>query len=338
MLPWISKVCNVRDLQFISYEGGLGPVAAILLIAWALACDDAAAATPRLPPAPSVSASSVYSHGMKAYISYTIQPCEQESTQESAAEPCCVNEAREGDEGIGEYVYWGYDLKPAMPPAPGVSAEVPLIALEVGLAAVTVVLMGYCSLADPGQLKKTRNIALDGTAHSEHISPGNIVGRSDGMTINCKWVNNVIGLLNHREFVLMLVGLCLIGLFGVVLDGYLAFFLAEKGLGEAEIAVALHLAFSVGLLAIEVPIFKIYIGLVSRNELGQEWKNNLNYVANQTSMGDGIPVEALDDEEYNQLFDEKAFIYDKSRNRWDQGCSSNCWNFWCWPRWPAVCG
>ena len=60
---------------------------------------------------------------------------------------------------------------------------------------------------------------------------------------------------------------------------------------------------------------------------------------------------------YNQLFDEKAFIYDKSRshsnrsrlilrclqyamrrNRWDQGCSSNCWNFWCWPRWPAVCG
>ena len=46
---------------------------------------------------------------------------EQESTQESAAEPCCVNEAREGDEGIGEYVYWGYDLKPAMPPAPGVS-------------------------------------------------------------------------------------------------------------------------------------------------------------------------------------------------------------------------
>ena len=102
-------------------------------------------------------------------------------------------------------------------------------------------------------------------------------------------------------------------------------------------------------------------------------------------MGDGIPVEELDDEEcpkvqsqtksqalqevetplrcsyravrYNQLFDEKAFVYDKSRshlnrsklilrclqyamrrNRWDQGCSLNCWNFWCWPRWPAVCG
>ena len=63
------------------------------------------------------------------------------------------------------------------------TGEAPLIALEVGLAAVTVVLMGYlrpvwhfyyvcghptilysryCSLADPGQLKKTRNIPLDG--------------------------------------------------------------------------------------------------------------------------------------------------------------------------------
>ena len=92
----------------------------------------------------------------------------------------------------------------------------------------------------------------------------------------------------------------------------------------------MHLGFSVGLLAIEVPVFKIHIGLVSRNELGQEWKNNLNYVANQTSMGDGIPVEELDDEEYNHLFDEKAFVYDKSWNRWDQGFSINCWNFWCW--------
>ena len=131
---------------------------------------------------------------------------EQESTQESAAEPCCVNEAREGDEGIGRIRVLG--LRPqarnaaragrvrgvggnlqrdcadstAVSLAVLAQAEVPLIALEVGLAAVTVVLMGYCSLADPGQFKKTRNIALDETAHSEHISPGNTVGRSDGMT------------------------------------------------------------------------------------------------------------------------------------------------------------
>eukprot|EP00439_Symbiodinium_sp_Y106_P082369 s1547_g21.t1 len=74
------------------------------------------------------------------------------------------------------------------------------------------------------------------------------------------------GLLNHREFVVMLVCLCMIGLFGIVLDGYLA--------------------------------------------------HRDNYVANNTSLGHGIPVQDLDVEEYNQLYDEKAFIYDKSRNRW----------------------
>ncbi|CAE7372712.1 AKR1 [Symbiodinium necroappetens] len=204
--------------------------------------------------------------------------------------------------------------------------------------------MGYCYFADPGQIKKKRNIPVDNIdleqgdrplrAHKSWQYPRKI-RRYDHY---CKWVNNAIGLLNHREFVLMLVGLCLLGLFGITLDGYLALLLAKKGLWEAEVAVVSHLAFSVGLLAIEVPIFRIHIGLVSRNELGHEWKNNLHYVANQTSMGDGIPVHELDDDEYNELFDQKAFVYDKTRNHWDEGCATNCWKFWCWPRWPAALG
>ena len=102
--------------------------------------------------------------------------------------------------------------------------------------------------------------------------------------------------------------------------------------------------------------------------------------ANNTSLGHGIPVQDLDVEEcpkvqphtttmsplqsssavrYNQLYDEKAFIYDKSRrrlcshrsrfkllllpcamrrNRWDKGWFNNCWKFWCWPLWPAARG
>jgi len=282
-------------------------------------------------------------------------------------EPDSVQEQGEGEEANGDFVYCGYDFKPALPPALGVSvvagaictamvqipllcrlqnlsqAEAPLTALDVGFAAVTVILMLYCAFGDPGQLKKTRNVLLDADGidleqgdrpYRAHKSwqYGRKIRRYDHY---CKWVDNVIGLLNHREFVLMLVCLCLIGLFGVGLDGYLAVLLAQKGMWEAEIAVVLHLAFSVILLAIEVPILRIHIGLVSRNELGQEWKNNVHYVANQTSQGDGIPVHELDDEEYNQLFDEKAFIYDPSRNRWDKGFASNCWNFWCWPRWPA---
>eukprot|EP00439_Symbiodinium_sp_Y106_P030254 s611_g3.t1 len=204
--------------------------------------------------------------------------------------------AQSGQEpGTQEFVYWGYDLKPGLPPALGASivagavsmalvqipllcrlhtwsqAEAPLIAVEVGLAAVTVVLMGYCSWADPGQLTKTRNIALDGIDLEQGERPfraheswqyGRKIRRYDHY---CKWVNNTIGLLNHREFVLMLVGLCLIGLFGVVLDGYLALLLAQQGLWEKEVMVVSHLAYSVGLLAIELPIFRIHIGLVSRS-------------------------------------------------------------------------
>ncbi|CAE7548755.1 PFA3 [Symbiodinium sp. CCMP2592] len=282
---------------------------------------------------------------------------EQDSTQATQeSEPCfddlCVNEAREGDEGPQPQECVApddlepddggrVDLPSACPDSTVVPVAVmaPLIALQVGLAAVTVLLMGYCSLADPGQLKKTRNILLDGIdleqgdrplrAHKSWQYRGKI-RRYDHY---CKWVNNVIGLLNHREFVLMLIGLCLIGLLGVALDGYLALLLATKGLWEAEVAVVLHLAFSVVLLAIEVPIFQIHVGLVSRIVAGQLFSDKAK--ANQTSMGDGVPVEELDDEEYNQLFDEKAFVYDKTRNRWDKGWSNNCCNFWCWPRWPA---
>ncbi|CAE7246034.1 unnamed protein product [Symbiodinium necroappetens] len=90
-------------------------------------------------------------------------------------------------------------------------AEVPMTAFQVGLATVTVVLMGYCAVADPGQLKKTRNIPLDGIDLEQGDRPFRAheswqydrkIRRYDHY---CKWVNNTIGLLNHREFVLMLV-------------------------------------------------------------------------------------------------------------------------------------
>ncbi|CAE7257994.1 unnamed protein product [Symbiodinium natans] len=123
--------------------------------------------------------------------------------------------------------------------------------------------------------------------------------------------------------------------FTLVIFDWASFATSRQGLLQAEIMVVLHLAASLALLAIEVPIFKIHLGLVSRNELAQEWKHNIHYIANGTSQGDSIPVEDLDDDEYNDLFDKGAFIYDPTRNPWDKGCSMNCWNFWCWPRWPA---
>ncbi|CAE7805921.1 RE2, partial [Symbiodinium microadriaticum] len=127
--------------------------------------------------------------------------------------------------------------------------------LEVGLTIITVILMGYCYFADPGQIKKTRNIPVD----------------------------------------------------NIDLEQVLAISSEDPKICSGG-ALALTVA----------PIFRIHIRLVSRNELGHEWKNNLHY-ANQTSMGDGIPVHELDDDEYNELFDQKAFVYDKTRNHWDEG-------------------
>ena len=85
----------------------------------------------------------------------------------------------------------------------------------------------------------------------------------------------------------------------------------------------------------EVPMLKIHMGLITRNELAHEWKDNLYWISNSTSKGDGIPAEELDDEEYNELFDAKAFVYGSNKNDWDHGWPRNCWTFWCWPQWPA---
>ena len=37
--------------------------------------------------------------------------------------------------------------------------------------------------------------------------------------------------------------------------------------------------------------------------MAQEWKKKEHYVANNTSIGDNVPVEDLEDDEYNELFD-----------------------------------
>ena len=55
--------------------------------------------------------------------------------------------------------------------------------------------------------------------------------------------------------------------------------------------------------------------------MAQEWKKNEHYVANNTRIGDNVPVEDLEDDKYNELFDRDAFVYDRTRNPFDNGCS-----------------
>ena len=46
-----------------------------------------------------------------------------------------------------------------------------------------------------------------------------------------------------------------------------------------------------------------------------EWKNRGQYAPN-VFIGDGIPVHDLGDEEFNDLFEQSAFVYDRNRNKW----------------------
>lgn len=309
--------------------------------------------TPRLPLPPTT------------LLTSSKPPTRREEDKESCAEEGWLDDEKFGAEDKGpseDYTFCGVDLKPVLPVALAVSTvigglcmllvQIPMLSrftfldqvyLSASFAVLYVVVMGcmgYCAFTDPGQVKKTRNTKVGAMdieegmprrAHKSWQYP-RAIRRYDHY---CKWLQNVIGLLNHREFVVMVGGLVLIAVLGIIVDLYLAVLIAEKGFVGSEIIVALHLGYSIALLAIDGPILKIHVGLISRNEMAQEWKKNEHYVANNTTIGDNIPVEELDDDEYNEIFDRDAFVYDRTRNPFDNGRFTNCWNFWCQPRWPA---
>lgn len=223
--------------------------------------------------------------------------------------------------------------------------------LGVGIAIfliIYLVILGcilYCTLADPGQLK--RDYAQHYTA-MEPLSQGHPpaqpplpkrahktwlyrqpVRRYDHY---CRWVTNCIGLLNHREFFMMVSGLVFTAVLGCAIDLVALIAVFSRGTWLARIAVILHLVYSVILMTLAGPILRIHLGLVMRNELANEWKRNDFYVV-MGKQGELMSVNQLSDDEFNARFD--TFTYDSSRNQFDHGCASNCWDFWCIPRWPA---
>lgn len=148
----------------------------------------------------------------------------------------------------------------------------------------------------------------------------------------CRWLTNCIGLLNHREFIVMVAGLVTIGLCGTLLDFVLVVVTAREGKHWAvAFLLALHLAYSMILVSLAGPIFRLHIGFISRNELANEWKRNDFYVITNARTGKSVPVNDLTDDEFNEHFD--AFEYDKKRNAFDKDTASNCLAFWCTPRW-----
>lgn len=239
-----------------------------------------------------------------------------------------------GAEPSQNYTFLGVDFKPILPVALATSTvtgaicmflvQIPMVssftslsqeALLAGFAGiylVTLTCMGYCCFADPGQIKETHNMTdadieagLPHRARQSSRYPRPI-RRYDHYS---DWLQNVIGLLNHREFVMMVGGLVLIAEACILVDLPLLV-LAKKGL-MSQIIVILHLAYSITLISIFGPILRMHFGLVSRNEMAHD----------------------LEDE--TKEFHRDASKYVRSRNPFDNGCIMNCCNFWCQPRWFA---
>jgi len=209
--------------------------------------------------------------------------------------------------------------------------------------AVTLGCMGYCAVCDPGQLQLEDRRPVSASNKEDHAMTEDPplpkrahktwlyklpIRRYDHY---CRWLTNCIGLLNHREFVLMCIGLVTLGMLGSFLDFVLVLATARGG-GEwlVNCFLLVHLAYSVALTTLAYPILRLHIGFVSRNELANEWKRNEFYVV-RSSSGKTVAVNDLSDDEFNDRFD--SFQYDGSRNTYDKGLSVNCWRFWCVPRW-----
>lgn len=200
--------------------------------------------------------------------------------------------------------------------------------------ALTLGSMTYCAFVDPGQVPKKRGIAES----EAEVPPRGHKSWQYGRPIRrydhyCKWVANAIGLMNHREFCVMLFGLVSVGVLGGIVDVTLLvlLFVGDKPFWGTIIGIVLHLAYSATLVFLAGPILNVHTMLVSRNELAHEWKRNEFFVVKHSKRGVNIPVSELSDDEYNALADDS--VYDPRRNVRDHGLASNCATFWCTSRW-----
>jgi len=279
--------------------------------------------------------------------------CEEECAEEECLDPDkCGNDNRPPKP---EHLFCGWiDTRPLLPISLAVSTvigmmvmmllQLPLVSrlFDVSLAGISCVslalygitlgCMTYAAFSDPGQMKKDPNggeVAMMPKRAYKSWQYKRPIRRFDHY---CRWLNNCIGLLNHREFIAMLVGILAIAVFGIAVDVMLAISMINRGFWSVELLIVLHLAYSIALLCLAGPIMRIHIGLVSRNELAAEWKRNDFYVAKSRKRAELVPVNDLSDDEFNSLFD--SFAYDKKLNAYDRGCLKNCCAFWCTPRWP----
>mmetsp|Transcript_22807 Transcript_22807/g.77664 ORF Transcript_22807/g.77664 Transcript_22807/m.77664 type:complete len:287 (-) Transcript_22807:194-1054(-) len=199
-------------------------------------------------------------------------------------------------------------------------------AAYAGLNGVTLVCMLFCIFVSPGM------VGEDEAEDDEHLPkrakkswqyPRAIL-RYDHY---CRWLANSIGLLNHREFMVMVTGLVAIGATGVAVDCILLVKTALASRDPLTIAMLLlHVVYSSALLKYVAPIFLIHVGLISRSETANDWKTDAFYVM----KGTDTRLDELSDAD-SILTEDKEYY--PPMNEFDRGVSANCWAFWCATRW-----
>jgi len=278
-----------------------------------------------------------------------LQECEENQCAEEGCDPEeCGDEnrapSRERD------TYCGVDSRPLLPLGligstifsfiVVVRVHIPSLARSAGdeffpslffvpLYLVTILSMVYTALSDPGQLHHDQMpMQADGQRTPPRRSHKSWlysypIRRYDHY---CRWVMNVIGLLNHRAFFIMCAGLQACVGIGSLVDIVLILEVFVRSSWRDLWVLLAHLAYCCIVIGLLGPIFKLHVGFVSRNELAQEWTKNHNYVAFSAKRGGKIPVNDMNDDEFNDAFD--FFEYDPKRNPWDKGTYNNCITFW----------
>eukprot|EP00933_Yihiella_yeosuensis_P040931 TRINITY_DN35346_c0_g1_i1.p1 TRINITY_DN35346_c0_g1~~TRINITY_DN35346_c0_g1_i1.p1 ORF type:complete len:415 (-),score=52.41 TRINITY_DN35346_c0_g1_i1:237-1481(-) len=284
--------------------------------------------------------------------------------QDQCAEEGCFEEEKVGNEDHApteEFRYCGIDVRPLLGPLLFVSTgigtvhmfllQIPLLGEITGAKEVFYSLFGVlygillwcilvCTFGNPGEIsaETARKMAVTRDGVEEMYVPQRgkktwlydlPVRRYDHY---CKWVQNMIGLWNHREFVTMVLGLAFIALVGLLVDAWLAIHIAKKGNLELEIGILLHLGYSCILFAQVWPIARVHIMLVSRNETANEWKKDVNCMA-RTAEGTLVEINTLEPDMYNELLDNGGLEYVPSKNTYDKGCFMNWITFYCNSRW-----
>eukprot|EP00928_Gymnodinium_smaydae_P028913 TRINITY_DN21921_c0_g1_i2.p1 TRINITY_DN21921_c0_g1~~TRINITY_DN21921_c0_g1_i2.p1 ORF type:complete len:372 (-),score=78.06 TRINITY_DN21921_c0_g1_i2:107-1177(-) len=212
----------------------------------------------------------------------------------------------------------------------------------VVIYATTICTMAYVSLCDPGLLSREacERLQREGGELPKRAFKHWLYKRPVlRFHQYCRWVTNAIGLRNHREYMVMLVGFVCMSLLDVVVDAVhvLLRIWRLRLLGAdffSNVAIVLHLVYSCYFAWYTIPLLRQHVGFMCRNELTKEWQRDDFQVIHRED-GETVPVVELDVEDYNDYFD--SFVYDSKLNPWDKGWVQNCLTFWLTPRWSPSC-